>query len=197
MPPPCRNHAASLPQISLKILLSVGIALSLAVIAFAQTTPPASDPLASPDGSKTLSETHQNGGTQLWIENARTHQRQMLLDTASMVSAQWNADGSAFYVELGSPEEALSYIYDSATLERLDVRGRILAVDSGAQRFAAGHAYFHMDSWQDMKQTIVVFHGHTDEPPALCFEFRYRVSRSGSVSKVSQQTSKDTSSPFC
>lgn len=194
MSPPCRNHVASFASFSLKLLLS----LCIAALAFAQTTPPVSDLLPSPDGSRTLSDTHENGGTQLWIENTRTHQRQMLLDTASKVSAQWNADGSAFYVQLSNPDEALSYIYDSATLERLDLRGRILAVDSGAQRFAAGHAYFQVDRWQDTKQAIIDFHGHTDgPPPAMCFEVHYRVSRSGSVSKLSQKTSQDTSSPFC
>lgn len=193
MPQPCRNDVASLASFSLKLLLS----LCIATVAFPQTAPLDSNLQVSPDGSKTLSATHENGGTQLWIENTRTHQRQMLLDTASKVSAQWNADGSAFYVVQSNPEEALSYIYDSNSLERLDVRGRILAVDSGAQRFAAGHAYFQMQSWQDAKQALVDFHGHTDDPPAVCFEFHYRVSRSGSVSKLSQQTSKDTSSPFC
>jgi hypothetical protein len=191
---PCRNYVVSLAKISVTLLLSFYIA----AMALAQTTPPEPNLLASPDGSRNLYDTYQNGGTQLWIENTRTHQRQMLLDTASMVSAKWNADGSAFYVELSNPEEILSYIYDSATLQRLDLRGRILAFDPGAQRFAEGHAYFQVDRWQDTKLAIINFHGHTDAPPPIvCFEFRYRVSRAGAVTKLSQRISPDISSTFC
>ena len=40
-----------------------------------------------------------NEGPQLWLEDARTHRRQKLLDISDAVSAGWSSDGTEFYVQ--------------------------------------------------------------------------------------------------
>jgi hypothetical protein len=148
--------------------------------------------LASPDGSRILfGMPYQNGvndGPQLWIEDTRTHQRKMLLSINGTLSAVWSADGSAFSVQDHcASDSARAYIYDANTLQRLDLADRILAADPGAERFAKGHAYFDLERWDTAQEVIVHFHGHTDQPPVACFDFRYRVSRAGSVEKLSER----------
>ena len=59
--------------------------------------------LLSPDGSLILYgvpfQKGVNEGPQLWLEDARTHQRQKLLDISDAVSAGWSSDGTEFYVQ--------------------------------------------------------------------------------------------------
>jgi hypothetical protein len=148
--------------------------------------------LASPDGSHILyGVPYQSGvddGPQLWIEDTRTQQREMLLSIAGTLSAVWSPDGSAFSVEdHGASDSARAYLYDARTLQRLDLASRILAVDPGAERFTDAHKYWGLERWESAQQVIVRFHGHTDQPPVVCFNFRYRVSRAGSVEKLSQR----------
>jgi len=149
--------------------------------------------LASPDGSKTLFlvpyRSGVNNEAQLWVEDTRAHGRQMLMNIARTLSAAWNADGSAFYVQDNeNSDDAFSYIYDAKTLKRLNLAERILASDPVAGRFTEGHFYFDVDRWQGLEQVIVRLHGHTDEPPpVVCFDSRYRVTRAGVVAKVSQR----------
>ena len=149
--------------------------------------------LASPDGSHILYGVFSrvSDGTQLWIENTRTHRRRMLLMIPDTLFAAWSPDGSAFYVrDHVASDETFSYIYDTDTLRRLDLAARILAFDPAARRFADGHAYFDVDGWQGAGEVTVHFHGHTDEPPPVsCFDFRYKVSRAGTVAKVSERVS--------
>jgi hypothetical protein len=148
--------------------------------------------LASPDGSHILYgvpyQSGVNDGPQLWIEDTRTHQRQMLLSIGATLSAVWSADGSAFSVQdRWASDSTRTYIYDSKTLQRLDLASRILAVDFGAERFAKGHAYFDLERWETTQQVTVHFHGHTDHAPVSCFDFRYRVDRAGAVEKLSER----------
>jgi hypothetical protein len=149
--------------------------------------------LASPDGSKTLFLVPYRNGVnneaQLWVEDARTHQRQMLMNIARTLSAAWNADSNAFYVQDNqNSDDTLSYIYDAKTLKRLNLAERILVSDPGAERFTGGHFYFDVDRWQGPEQVMVRLHGHTDEPPpVVCFDSRYRVTRAGAVAKLSQR----------
>jgi hypothetical protein len=148
--------------------------------------------LASPDGSRILyGVPYQNGvndGPQLWIEDRRTHQRQMLLSIRSTLSAVWAANGSAFSVnDHWASDSARGYIYDANTLQRLDLAGCILAADPSVDRLASGHAYFDVERWETSQQVIVHLHGHTDQPPVVCFNFRYRVSRLGAVEKLSKR----------
>jgi hypothetical protein len=128
-----------------------------------------------------------NDGPQLWIDNTRTGQRQMLLTIGGTLSAAWSADGSAFYVQdHWASDAARSYIYDANALQRLDLGSLIRTSDPETRRFV-GHAYFDVDGWQGPADVIVHFHGHTDQSPVECFDFRYRVSRAGAVEKLSRQ----------
>ena len=83
--------------------------------------------LLSPDGSLILYgvpfQKEVNGGPQLWLEDARTHQRQKLLDISDGVSAGWSPDGTKFYLQDHSSSSSTeSYIYDARSLKRVDLR---------------------------------------------------------------------------
>jgi hypothetical protein len=145
--------------------------------------------LPSPDGTFVLYGKTSVNDPQLWIEDTRTQRRTKLFDIASTLTAGWSADSTAFYVNdhSGSDEEQ-AYIYNAATLKRVDLGARILAADAKSRQFSVGHAYFEVQHWTDNQEVGVRFFGHTDEPPVTHFEFRYRVSRTGAVKKLAQHT---------
>jgi len=109
--------------------------------------------LASPDGSKILYgvpyDQGRNEGPSLWIEDTRTRRRTKLFDIGSTLSAAWSPDGAAFYVNdhLASDRES-AYIYDAATLKRIDIADRILATDPESPSLATGHVYFQVTRWE-------------------------------------------------
>ncbi len=151
--------------------------------------------LATPDGSKILYgvpyQKGSNSGPQLWIEDTRTHRRTKLFDVGGTLSVAWSADGSAFYVnDHWASDRERAYIYNAATLKRLDVAARILAEDPESRRFAKGHTYFAIERWEGAHEVAVRFSGHTDEPPVTSFDIRYRVSRAGVVKKLSQHPAR-------
>ena len=148
--------------------------------------------LASPDGFRILYgvpyQSGINDGPQLWIEDTRTHQRNMLLSIGGTLAAVWSPDGSAFSVQDHfASDSARTYIYDANAVRRLDTAGLIRVVDPSTERFANGHAYFDLERWDGAQNVIVRLHGHTDQPPVVCFDLRYRVSRTGAVAKLSQR----------
>jgi hypothetical protein len=147
--------------------------------------------LASPDGRVALYGVPSGLNTplQLWIENTRSHERTKLLDIPGTLSAGWSPDGRAFFVlDHRASDQATSYIYDAATLRRLDLAARITASDPATAPFTHGHTYFDADRWEGSDQVLVRLHGHTDTAPVTCFDFRYRVGRDGSVAKLPQHT---------
>ena len=149
--------------------------------------------LPSPDGSKVLYgvpyEKSRSGGPELWIENTRTRQRTKLFDIGGTLTAAWSPDGTAFYVNnRWASDREQAYIYDAATVKRIDIGALILAADPAARQFANGHAYYEVEHWTDSRNVAVRFFGHTDLPPVTHFDFRYRVSRSGKVKRLSQET---------
>ena len=158
--------------------------------------------LASPDGSRILYgvpyQSGINDGPQRWIEDRRTHRRNILLRIGGTLSAVWSPDGSAFSVQNHfASDSSRIYIYDANALRRLDAAGRIQVVDPGMQRFASGHAYFELERWESAQNVIVRLHGHTDQPPVVCFDLRYRVSRTGAVAKLSQRVFPINNRTFC
>jgi hypothetical protein len=97
--------------------------------------------LASPDGYRILYGEKSSSGPQLWIEDERTRRRTKLFDVGGTLSAVWCADGSAFYVnDHWASDGERAYIYDAATLDRLDIGARIEAADPESRPFASGHA---------------------------------------------------------
>jgi len=147
--------------------------------------------LASPDGSLILYgvpfHNGVNEGRQLWLEDARTNQRQKLLDISDGVSAGWSPDGTKFYVlDHSSSSSTESYVYDARSLKRVDLGALIRKSDSSISRFASGHEYFDFERWESPETVIVHFYGHTDEPPVVCFDLRYRVNLSGTTKKLQQ-----------
>jgi hypothetical protein len=157
--------------------------------------------LRSPDGAYALFGSDKEA--RLWLEDTRTRQRMMVLKvTVQTLTLAWSPDSAAFIVnDRVASDLELSYIYDAKTLDRLDLRSRILTADSEAARFvpsanAAPHSYFHAIRWLDAKQLEVQLHGHTDGTrngttvrPGDCFDLRYRVGRDGGVHKLSQRVS--------
>ena len=143
--------------------------------------------LSSPDGRYVLFGRTTETAPELWVEDTRTSRRTRLLELGGTASAAWSPDGAAFYVnERWASDRARAYLYDAATLERVEIGKAILDSDSEAARFANGHAYFEVSRWEGPHNVAVSFHGHTDEAPVICFDLRYNVSRTGTVKKLTQ-----------
>jgi hypothetical protein len=156
--------------------------------------------LASPDGAYALFGNEQ--AARLWLERTPTHQRMIVAKVAvQTLTLSWSPDSAAFILndrEVSDLE--ISYLYDVKTLDRLDLRSRILAADSEAVRFVqseySAHAYFHAIRWLDAPHVEVQLHGYTGGTrngntvrPGDCFDLRYRAGGDGTVRKVSQQVS--------
>ncbi len=139
---------------------------------------------------------------QLWLEDTRTHRRRTVLDdvTIATMSVSWAPDSSAFAVsDRYASDVEVAYIYDVRTLERVDVRARILAAYPGTARFvpgpeAAPHSYCGVVRWLDAGHVKVRLNGHTDGVrvgstirPGDCFDLRFRVGRDGSVRELSRK----------
>jgi hypothetical protein len=135
--------------------------------------------------------------SKLWFEDSLSHARKLILDVSSTASAGWSPEGDAFYVEdhIGS-NITEAYIYEAASLNKLDIVDRIFAADPKAKQLASGHAYFNVKRWQDNDNLLVRFTGHTDESPETCFDIRYLVNRSGAVKKLSEHTGT-SAEPWC
>ncbi len=108
--------------------------------------------VASPDGALILyaSSGYASSGyansigqnPQLWIEEVHTHRRTKLLDIGGTLNAVWSSDGRAFYVNnRWASDRETSFIYDAATLQRLDIAASIQTADPRARGFADGHTY--------------------------------------------------------
>lgn len=162
---------------------------NLGLVAFTAVIVNAQDlKLPSPDGTMTLYEKASDHAPELWIENTRAHRQTKLFDVGGTVSAAWSADGSAFYVnDHWASDRERAYIYDSSTLKRMDIAAMIQAADPESRTFTNAHMYFGIDRWEGTQDVAVRFFGHTDEPPVRCFAFRYRISRTGVVTKLSQR----------
>jgi hypothetical protein len=156
--------------------------------------------LASPDGAYALFGNEK--AAQLWLEDAHTHQRMMVVKvTVQTLTLSWSPDSAAFILnDRAVSNLEISYIYDVKTLHRLDLRSRILAADSEAAHFVQSEnsalAYFHAIRWLDARHVEVQPHGFTGGTrngttvrPGECFDLRYRAGRDGVVQKLSQHVS--------
>lgn len=161
--------------------------------------------LASPDGAYALFGSAAS--PQLWLEDTRTHRRRMVFEvTLQTLTLAWSPDSTAFLAnDRWASDQEVAYIYDAATLARVDLRSRILAADPAAARFvpgrdAAPHSYLHAIRWLDATHVEVQLHGHTDGAwigtsvqSGDCFDLRYRAGRDGTVEKRSQRVFSITS----
>jgi hypothetical protein len=146
--------------------------------------------LPSPDGAHTLYgvefQDGKNDGPQLWIRDNSTGASKLLLTFGGTMQAFWSPDGKAFSVnDHWASDRESAYIYDTETLKRQNVGEDILAADTESRHFTNAHAYFQVERWDGPAHVFVRFQGHTDEAPVRCFEFQYRVSRTGVVEKFS------------
>ena len=158
------------------------------------------EPLVSPDRAYVLSGSETSH--QLWLEETRTHHRRTVLDQVTLITMTlaWAPDSSAFAVsDRFASDSEVAYIYDARTLDRLDLRSRIIAAYPDTARFvpgldAAPHSYCHVMRWPDPQHVEVRLFGHTDGirigstfRPGECFDLRFRVGRDGDVQKISQR----------
>jgi hypothetical protein len=155
--------------------------------------------LVSPDGAYALFASDR--APQLWLEDTRSGRRMMVFKvTLQTLTLAWSPDSAAFIAnDRAVSDVEFAYLYDVKTLDRLDLRSRILAADPHAARFVPGehtapHSYFHAIRWLDARHVEVQLHGHTDGVrevaailPGQCFDLRYRVSRDGAVEKLSER----------
>jgi dipeptidyl aminopeptidase/acylaminoacyl peptidase len=149
--------------------------------------------LASPDGSRVLYGVTSGKTPELWIEDTRTGHQTRLFSISGTLEAEWSPDSNAFAVnDHRASDSADAYIYDAATLKRMDVAELIRTADHSTERFTNAHAYFVVDRWEGTEQVLVRFHGHTDNAPVACFDLRYRLSRAGAVEKLSEHLSPIT-----
>jgi hypothetical protein len=138
---------------------------------------------------------------QLWLDEVRTHQRRKVMDvTLQTMMVSWSPDSSAFAVsDRDVSDRELAYIYDVKTLERLEIRPRILAAYPETDQFVPGpdrapHSYCHVMRWLDPQHVEVRLYGHTDGVRVGttwhvgdCFDLRFRVSREGEVKELSRR----------
>jgi hypothetical protein len=177
--------------------------------------------LVSPNGAYALVGDQQRN--ELLLEDERTSERRHVLTaTIQTLTLAWSPDSAAFLVnDRMMSDVEYAYIYDVRTLDKLDLRGHVvasvLAHEPGAARFlpgvnaAANHSYFHGLRWLDAGHVELRLFGHTDGTrnptpvpddqdsyviPGACFDLRYRISRDGVVEKLSQRTVSLTS-PEC
>jgi hypothetical protein len=173
----------------------LGVVALVAMVASAQEIDLPWGPVkrvASPDGALILYYANSTGqNPQLWIEEVHTHRRTKLLDIGGTLNAVWSSDGRAFYVNnRWASDRETSFIYDAATLQRLDIAASIQTADPRARGFADGHTYYEIERWIGTQQVAVRFWGHTDTPPVTLFEFRYAISRAGAVEKAGERISR-------
>lgn len=154
--------------------------------------------LVSPDGAYALFGSE--AAPHLWLEDQRTHERRQVAEmTVQTLSLAWSPDSTAYIVnDRFASDIEMAYIYRVDTLDRLDLRSRILAADPPAARFvpgpdAAPHSYVHAIRWLDVGHVEVQLHGHTDGVwdgtsvlPGQCFDLRYRIARDGVVEKLGE-----------
>jgi hypothetical protein len=178
--------------------------------------------LVSPDGAYALFGPG-GGRSEVWLEDKRAHQRRMVFKvTLQTLTLAWSPDSTAFIAnDRAVSDIEIAYIYDAKTLDRLDLRSRIVAADPGAIRFfepgqinaapvfapnakIPTTSHVHAIQWLDARHVEVQLVGHTGRimvgktiEGGDCFELRYRVSRAGEVQKLSQHVSAIDNSNGC
>jgi len=161
--------------------------------------------------------------SEVLLEDERTSERRPVQTaTLQTLTLAWSPDSAAFLVnDRMSSDVEYAYIFDVRTLERLDLRERVVAYvvahEPGSQHFlpgvnpAAGHSYFDGVRWLDAHHVELRLFGHTDGTPnptplpgdddshvipSVCFDLRFRIRRDGAVEKLSQRVAPLTS-PEC
>lgn len=150
--------------------------------------------IASPDKSSTLifECPGECAERKLWIEGAHSKQRRLISEYERSLSVCWAPDSRHFFVydEAGS-NEGLSYIYATATLEKLNLAELVAARDNAAAPFLkAGHSYMKAKYWIDSHALIAILTGHFDESPSHSFTLKYRIGIDGSVRRLSLSRSE-------
>jgi len=155
--------------------------------------------LVSPNGAYALFgiQSPVNKENALWLEDRKTHQRKMVFPvTVQTLTVAWSPDSAAFIAnDRAASDVENAYIFDVKTLDGLDLTSLITA--NAEARFLKDqnqHSYFHAMRWLDARHVEVALYGHTDSVPkgtyvqsGDCFNLRYRVSRDGTVQKLSQR----------
>jgi hypothetical protein len=129
------------------------------------------------------------GNLQSLAGDSQSQTHKLLLNVDRTAYAEWSPDGRYFYIQDNAGSNlALTYIYKTENLKKLDAESLIFATDPEAKKLQAGHIYFNADRWMDNEHLLIRYTGHTDEAPVTCFDLRYQVSPTGDVKKLSQCT---------
>jgi hypothetical protein len=74
---------------------------------------------------------------QLWIEDRRTHKREMVLRaTLQTLTLAWSPDSAAFIAnDRATSDPEIAWVDEAPKLDRLDLRSLIVAADPGSARF--------------------------------------------------------------
>ena len=157
--------------------------------------------LVSPNGAYALAGVA--GRSELLLEDERTRERTRVMGiTVETMTVAWSPDSAAFLVnDRYASDVECAYIYDTKTLERVDlgrlVENSIIGQEPKAARFlwdinTGIHSYFDAMRWLDAQHVELRLFGHTngspDAIPGECFDLRYRISRDGVVEKLSEHS---------
>jgi len=82
-------------------------------------------------------------------------------------------------------------------LKRIDVAQAISRADRSAARYAHGHSYYVAREWLDNQTALVQLCGHTDNPPFVQFDIRYRVGLDGTVQRILRKLTPPTQGGDC
>ena len=150
--------------------------------------------IASPDKSWTLVFECPNecAERKLWIEKTQPKQRRLVSEYERSLGVSWAPDSRHFFVydEAGS-NEGFSYIYDAATLDKLNLAELVTAHDKAAVPFLkAGHSYMRAKYWIDAHALIAILTGHFDESPSHSFTLKYRIGIDGNIRRLSLSRSE-------
>ena len=129
---------------------------------------------------------------ELSIERTGSKQRQLVSQYERSLSVSWAPDSQHFFVyDAAGSNEGSSYVYGTASLNRLDLAEAIRTHDRMALPFLkAGHSYVRAKYWINSHDLIVILTGHFDEGPPHSFTLKYQIGTDGSARRLSIRNSE-------
>jgi len=153
--------------------------------AAAQSSVPAR--VASPDGRRVLVWQKQDDyDYSLHLSDLDTQETREVLRGSQTGTIAWSPDGAWFFVNVHkSSDWDNAYIYNTATLHRLDLARLIAAHDATVRRYRAvgSHMYTVAEKWVDTRTVQVDVSGHTDSP-AHGSSIKFLFSLLSSITKI-------------
>ncbi|MGD1063988.1 MAG: hypothetical protein ABR860_12070 [Terracidiphilus sp.] len=128
-------------------------------------------------------------GVVLVLSDQQKQQTRQIKFDGYAANAAWSPDSSAFFVNVSVvSNESDAFLVQAGSLEKVDLRMVIPEYDSSLMRYLGDHDYFIVRKWVGEKTALVQVCGHVSERRSVQFDFRYRVSFDGRISRVSRKT---------